>query len=118
MHELSIAEGILEIVERTARANDVKRVKTVRVSIGELAGVDVPSLEFAWESVRKGGPAAGARLEIERPEGRAWCLDCEDTVPLKRYGDPCPKCGGYKLAATGGTDMRVVDIVEDAADGT
>lgn len=113
MHELSIAEGILEIVERTARANDVKRVKTVRVSIGELAGVDLPSLQFAWESVRRGGPAEGAALEIERPAGEAWCLDCEETVPLKRYGDPCPKCGGYRLAATGGTDMRVVDIVED-----
>ena len=35
------------------------------------------------------------------------------SCPLKHYGDPCPKCGGYKLAATGGTDMRVVDIVED-----
>lgn len=118
MHELSIAEGIIEIVERTARANDVKRVKAVRVSIGELAGVDIPSLEFAWESVRKGGPAAEAALEIERPEGAAWCLDCEDTVPLKHYGDPCPKCGGYKLAATGGTDMRVIDIVEDLEDSS
>lgn len=116
MHELSIAEGILEIVERTARANDVKRVKAVRVSIGELAGVDIPSLEFAWDSVRKGGPAEGAVLEIDRPRGEAWCLACEKTVPLARYGDPCPDCGGYRLAATGGTEMRVVDILE-ASDG-
>ena len=43
MHELSIAEGIIEIVERTANANQVQHVKTVRVSIGELAGVDIPS---------------------------------------------------------------------------
>lgn len=49
MHELSIAEGIIEIVERTANANHVRHVKTVRVSIGELAGVDIPSLEFAWQ---------------------------------------------------------------------
>ena len=80
MHELSIAEGIIEIVERTANANHVRHVKTVRVSIGELAGVDIPSLEFAWQSVRK--------------------------------GDPCPDCGGYQLAATGGTEMRVIDILE------
>lgn len=46
MHELSIAEGIIEIVERTANANHVRHVKTVRVSIGELAGVDIPSLEL------------------------------------------------------------------------
>ena len=80
----------------------MKRVKAVRVSIGELAGVDIPSLEFAWTSVRKGGPAENAALEIERPR--------------KRYGDPCPECGGYRLAATGGTEMKVVDILE-ASDG-
>ena len=114
MHELSIAEGIIEIVERTARANDVKRVKTVRVSIGELAGVDIPSLEFAWKSVRKEGSAAEAELEIDRPRGEAWCLQCAKTVPLARYGDPCPHCGGFQLAATGGTEMRVVDILEAA----
>ncbi len=113
MHELSIAEGIIEIVERTAAANNVGRVKKVRIAIGELAGVDIPSLEFAWVSVRKGGPAAEATLEIERPKGEAWCLDCAKTVPLARYGDPCPFCGGYRLAATGGTEMRVLELIED-----
>ena len=113
MHELSIAEGIIEIVERTAAANNVGRVKKVRVAIGELAGVDIPSLEFACVSVRKGGPAAEAELEIERPKGEAWCLDCAKTVPLERYGDPCPFCGGYRLAATGGTEMRVLELIED-----
>ena len=112
MHELSIAEGIIEIVERTANANHVRHVKTVRVSIGELAGVDIPSLEFAWQSVRKGGVAQNAELEIDRPRGEAWCLHCQKTIPLHRYGDPCPDCGGYQLAATGGTEMRVIDILE------
>ena len=69
-------------------------MKTVRVSIGELAGVDIPSLEFAWQSVRKGGVAQNAELEIERPNGEAWCLQCQKTIPLHRYGDPCPDCGG------------------------
>ena len=100
MHELSIAEGIIEIVERTANANHVRHVKTVRVSIGELAGVDIPSLEFAWQSVRKGGVAQNAELEIERPNGEAWCLQCQKNIPLHRYGDPCPDCGGRGYVVT------------------
>ena len=117
MHELSIAEGIIEIVERTAAANDVRSVRAVRVAIGELAGVDIPSLEFAWESVRKGGVAENAVLEIERPKGEAWCLDCCRTVPMARYGDPCPICGGYRLTATGGTERRVIEFIERTPDG-
>lgn len=95
MHEMSIAEGIIEIVERTAGRSGVTRVKEVRIEVGELAGVDISSLEFAWVSVTRGGPAEGSRLVIERPRGEAWCLDCAKTVPLTKYGDPCPVCGAF-----------------------
>ena len=111
MHEMSIAEGIIDIVEKTARQNGIGRIKEVRVRIGELAGVDIPSLEFAWLSVTKGGPAEGARLAIVRPEGVAWCMDCSENVPLHRFGDACPKCGGYHLAPVQGKEMRVVDFL-------
>ncbi len=111
MHEMSIAEGIMEVVERTARNHEVSRVKSVTIEVGELAGVDIPSLEFAWSSVTAAGPAAGAKLIIERPAGTAWCMDCSETVALHKYGDACPKCGGYLLTPTGGTEMRVLSII-------
>lgn len=113
MHELSIAQGIIEIVEETARAHGICAVRRVHVKIGELAGVDPEALLFAWESATREGIACGSELEIERTPGKAWCTDCGKIVPLKQYGDPCPDCGGYRLIANGGTEMRVVDIVPD-----
>lgn len=112
MHELSIAEGIIDIVERTARANNVRRVKRVEAAVGELAAVDPAALFFAWESVRKGGPADTAELVLTPVPGAAWCHICAETVPLHRYGDPCPKCGGYQMTATGGDELKVTGIVE------
>ncbi len=111
MHEMSIAEGIIEVVERTAKAHHIKRLKRVTIQVGELAGVDIPSLEFAWKSVAAGGAAADAELNIERPQGTAWCMDCCKTVALHKYGDACPECGGYLLTPNGGNEMRVVSIV-------
>mgnify|MGYP000482461702 CR=1 FL=1 len=112
MHEMSIAEGIIEIVERTAGRSGVTRVKEVRIEVGELARGRHPVLEFAWVSVTRGGPAE-AQLVIERPRERPGGLDCAKTVPLAKYGDPCPVCGGVHLAATGGTEMRVIDFVPE-----
>ena len=63
------------------------------------------------------GEPLNAVLEIERPKGEAWCLDCCRTVPMARYGDPCPICGGYRLTATGGTEMRVIEFIERTPDG-
>ena len=94
MHELSIAQGIIEIVDETARAHGIRAVRRVHVRIGELAGIDPEALYFAWESVTREGIARGSKLEIERTPGQAWCTDCGKTVPLKRYGDACPDCGG------------------------
>ena len=110
MHELSIAEGIAEAVESTTAREGITRVTSVRVAVGELAGVDVEALRFAWVSVCATPLLEGAALEVETPAGSAWCLDCAETVPLHRHGDPCPKCGGWHLAANGGHEMRVLDF--------
>ncbi len=111
MHEVSIAEGIAEVVERTAAKNSITAISRVRVAIGELSGVDCDALNFAWESIAKNGLFKGAKLEIEHVPGKAWCTDCEKTVPLMRYGNACPLCEGYHLIATEGTEMRVIDFV-------
>lgn len=110
MHELSLAEGIVDAVERAAARAGISRVRVVRVAVGELAGVDVGALRFAWTSVSATPLLAGAALEIESPSGRAWCLDCAGTVPLHRFGDACPRCGGRRLLATGGRELRVLDL--------
>ncbi|MCG5031416.1 hydrogenase maturation nickel metallochaperone HypA [Mesosutterella sp. OilRF-GAM-744-9] len=114
MHEVSIAEGIMEIVSSAAAKAGAKSVSEVRVAVGELSAVETEALSFAFESVKKGTVADRARLVIERPEGRAWCLDCRREVPLHRFGDACPLCGGYHLAPTQGRDMKVIDLKADS----
>ena len=95
MHEVSLAEGIIEVVENAARNAGAKRIKTVRIAVGELSNVEIDALSFAFESVKRGTVADKAALVIERPEGRAWCMDCMKEVALHRYGDACPSCGNY-----------------------
>lgn len=109
MHETSIAEGILDAVKRTPlEANEI--VTEVRVAVGELAGVDIDALLFAWESVKRDSIADTSRLVIERPSGKAWCMTCGKTVDLHRHGDPCPECGGFQLIANQGHELKVLDL--------
>lgn len=115
MHEVSLAEGILALVESEARKAGVRAVKAVRIEAGELSGVDPDALRFAFESVCRGSLAAHASLVIERPEGRAWCAACRLEVRLRRYGDACPRCGGFQLLPVKGRSLRVLDFVPDEA---
>lgn len=111
MHEVSIAEGIIEVVTHAAHKAGVKALKEVRVAVGELSGVEIEALRFAFESVKKGTVAERAALVIERPEGTGWCMRCGKTVPAHRLADPCPLCGGFEVIASGGREMRVIDMV-------
>ena len=110
MHEMSLADGVLRLIEDSAKANRFSRVKTVWLEIGELAGVEAEAMRFCFDSVMKGTLADGARLEIIATEGRGQCFSCGKTVPIQLRYDPCPLCGGYPVEPTGGLEMRVKEL--------
>jgi hydrogenase nickel incorporation protein HypA/HybF len=110
MHEMSLAEGVREIVEESARANGARRVCVVRLEIGRLSQVEVDAMRFAFEVVQRGSVADGARLDIVETDGTAWCMRCSAPVAIGRRGDPCPVCDSFQLQVTGGDRMRVMDI--------
>lgn len=110
MHEMSLCEGIRQVIEDQARANGVSRVRRVRLEIGRFAGVEKPALEFAFDVVMRGSVAEGAELVMLDLPGRALCYDCGKEVEIADRLDPCPDCGGGKLMPTGGDEMRIKDL--------
>jgi hydrogenase nickel incorporation protein HypA/HybF len=110
MHEMSLAESVLGAIEDAARAQRFTAVKTVRLEIGRLAAVELDALRFAFDVVKRGGIADGARLEIVDVPGAAWCMRCCDTVPLAARGDACPRCGSFQLQVSGGEQMRIKEL--------
>jgi hydrogenase nickel incorporation protein HypA/HybF len=113
MHEMSLAEGILQIVEDAASAQGFRRVTQVRLEIGALAGVEVEALRFCMDLVLKGSLAEGAELVLDRLPGAGYCLGCGERVEIGALYDPCPSCGGFQVQPTGGTEKRVKDLLVD-----
>ena len=72
MHEVALAQGILDVVLDVA---DGRPVRTVRVRAGELLAVSEDSLRFCFELVAQGTPAAGARLEVRMTDDDALLVD-------------------------------------------
>ncbi|MDP2878242.1 MAG: hydrogenase maturation nickel metallochaperone HypA [Sulfuricella sp.] len=110
MHEMSLADGVLQVIEDNAKINGYSRVRKVWLEIGELAGVEVEAMRFCFDSVVKGTLADGARLEIIVTQGEGHCFGCGKTVPIQLRYDPCPLCGGYPVEPTGGLEMRVKEL--------
>lgn len=110
MHEMALAESIVEIVKDTARRNAARCVRTVWLELGALSHVAPDALRFCFDAVTHGSVAEGATLEILTVPGRAWCMPCSVEVTLGQLGDACPQCGSYQLQVTAGEDMRLKEI--------
>jgi hydrogenase nickel incorporation protein HypA/HybF len=110
MHELSIAESMLQVVEDAARRNAASKVAAVKIEIGALACVEREALCFCFDAVTRGSIAEGARFDIVETPGAAWCNQCERQVPLAALGEPCPLCSGFQLKVVQGNELRVREI--------
>lgn len=110
MHEMSLAEGILQVLETEAAKQAFTKVKTVWLEIGALAGVEVQALEFAFEVVRRGSIAEQAQLVIIHFPAQAWCMPCAQVVEIRQRFDACPHCGSYQLQVSAGDEMRIKEL--------
>jgi hydrogenase nickel incorporation protein HypA/HybF len=110
MHEMSLCEGIRQVVEDQARQHTIKAVKRIRLEIGSFSGVEKPALEFAFDVVMRGSVAEGATLEMIDLPGRAMCYDCMKEVGIDQRLDPCPDCGGGRLMPVSGDEMKIKDM--------
>ena len=111
MHELSLTEALIALVEDEGRKHGCSRVRTVRVEIGAISAIEPEAMRFCFDAVTRGTIADGAVLDIIMMPGRGWCLDCDKEVALSRPLDSCPDCGGNCVQPmAGGDDLRLKEL--------
>lgn len=110
MHEMTLAEGVLQLIEDAARAKEFVKVTAVWLEIGQLSGVEVEAMKFCFDAVIRDSIADGARLEIIATPGSGWCMQCSKTVPMSEVFGECPDCGSHQMQVNGGTEMRVKEL--------
>lgn len=111
MHEMSLAGGILKIVEDAARRDPFARVRRLTLDCGALAGVELRALRFALDAIAPGTLLDGAEIVIDERPGQAFCMGCGQSVAIASRADPCPACGSHRLQPTGGLELSVRELI-------
>lgn len=108
MHELSIAEELLEIIADNAEKAGVRKVTEVNLRIGDFSGILPEALEFAFQVLSRGKITEGAVLRIEQVQP---CLTCDGCGgPVGRSESFCPRCGSGQVRATGGHELEILSF--------
>ena len=113
MHEMSLCESAVQIIEDQARIQAFSRVRRVVFEVGTLAAVDADALRFCFDVVAARGVARGATVDIVTVPAHAWCMQCAVAVDIARRGDACPRCGGHQVVVEGGDALKIKELEVD-----
>ncbi len=110
MHELSVTENILAIVEQHAHQSQASHVTDIHIVIGQLASIVDESVQFYWDLISQGTLCEGARLHFERIPARLLCLQCNTEYQIQASLTPCPTCNSYQVKVIAGEEFWIESI--------
>jgi len=110
MHELSLAQALVDRIVDAAEHECALRVERVVVLIGVYSGVERDAFEFAFPFAAEGTLAEGAELVIETSAADAVCGNCRADFKASGIGIRCPECGSDIFTLQGGREFLIRSI--------
>jgi hydrogenase nickel incorporation protein HypA/HybF len=107
MHEMSIAQSILDIVDEYMTNEAGQKLKEVAVEIGELVAVVPDSLTFCYEVLVEETDYRDSKLNIQIVPLNGTCSGCSRSFNIKNYEFICPHCQSTSLEIQGGQELRI-----------
>ena len=113
MHELSIAQNILEIVRETADKNNAKTISGIELEIGKFSGVEIDALEFTLQTLMENLELQNTTVTIDNITGMGHCNDCGNDFEMMNMYVGCDACKSNSINITAGQELRVKSINVD-----
>lgn len=116
MHELSIAQALVDELEGIARAEGARGVSRVTVAVGALSGAEPEALRMAFPLAAEDSIAADAELVLEQIPAsvrcRACAADSEPDFPVF----VCNHCGSSDIDIAAGRELLIRCVELDVPD--
>lgn len=110
MHELSLINHLLRLVDREAIAAGGGRVTRIRVLLGEFSGVEPELLESAFRIAARSSRSREASLEIQVEPLEAECRDCGELSRVVAFHFVCARCGSHQIEIRSGEEIKLESI--------
>ncbi|MCC9608348.1 hydrogenase maturation nickel metallochaperone HypA [Blastopirellula sp. JC732] len=111
MHERSLAGALLTQVAEVAKSHGGVRVATIRISVGQFAGVEPDLFQSALEELLVESPFCGASVEMKVVDIEALCPECRQPFAVKSFSFTCPACGCQRTQVIRGEGLILESVV-------
>lgn len=107
MHELAMVESIYNVIEEKIKEHGVKKVKQVKLVVGELTGVEDYTMKACFEMYIEATPVEGAELVIKRVPIKVQCRVCGNEYETKIPFSECAVCGNRNFKIISGKELYI-----------
>ena len=113
MHEMSIVQSLIAIVEDEMINNNARTLKSVRVKIGEMSGIVPEALSTCFEILIANSDMKDAMLKMDIEPLVGCCRKCKEEFKVVEYKFSCPECNSTDIDIVSGREMSIVEIEVD-----
>ena len=111
MHELGVVFRIIDDLTEVGKENNIEKIHTVTLQLGEVSGVVPDLLTDAWKwAADRTELMKGAELVIESLPAVTYCEECGSEYETVRYGKTCPNCGSLRTYLLRGNEFLIKEI--------
>ena len=111
MNELGTIHYVIDTVEKLAVENELTKIASVTLEVGEVSGIIPHFLSDYWEYAKKKTTyLQEAELKIETIHAVTYCQACGKTYPTVQYAKICPYCQSDNTFLVTGNEYVIKEI--------
>lgn len=110
MHELSVAQNIIEIIRENVPRSDYDNVKRILLEVGEFSGIVADSLQFCFDIIKTDTEFKNAIVQIKKIPFVLYCKNCKTETSNNSGIRLCSECGGSNTEIISGTEMKITEV--------
>ncbi len=110
MHEFGVTKSLVELCNKEAEKNKIKKVYRIHLKVGKFTGFSPDSIDFYFAHMKANTRCDTAEIVFEEIPIKIKCKNCGKEHNIEEPVLLCPNCGSNEIDLLSGREFYVASI--------
>jgi hydrogenase nickel incorporation protein HypA/HybF len=107
MHEMSLAQSMIEIVEQEMNHHKIDKLKAIHIAVGRMTAVVPEQMTLCFEILTQNTKLAGTEFKMKMVPVTYQCRMCNREFISEGITFNCPSCNGENPELIFGRELKI-----------
>lgn len=111
MHEYSITNSMVDILEDIAKKNKLKKISKVNIDLNSIANIEPDSIKFYYEFITMDNKLLNdSKLIFNIQKIKIECRNCSYIFENDEFIPKCPECSSNMVKYINSDDIKIRSV--------